>query len=88
MSNTDGAIKVKVRVNQVVAGVPVIHWYTGKTGESFEAAFIANAQLVKVYRDGKLLEPEIDYIINDTTIVFTTPLISDDTVAVEAFIGQ
>lgn len=66
-------------------GAPTLTWYTGNTGSSITIADTSSATLVKVYKNGLLLEPTADYSISGTTLTLTTALIATDKITTEVF---
>lgn len=79
-----------------IGGAPTITWYKGNTGTTVTIADTTNATLVKVYKNGLLLEPSVDdsdgsdseindYSISGTTLTLTTALVATDKIAVEVF---
>lgn len=76
-------------------GAPTITWYTGNTGTSVTIGSTANSDLVKVYKNGILLQPTADYTItypvlpdnpeSGDTLTMVTALVSTDKIAVEVF---
>ena len=68
-----------------VRGAPTLTWYTGNTGTSVTIVDTTDASLVKIYKNGLLLQPTQDYTISGTTITLTTDLVSADKITVEVF---
>ncbi len=66
-----------------ISAFPTLTWYTGNTGTSVTIADTSSANLVKVYKNGLLLQPIGDYDINGTTLTLVTALVSTDKLAVE-----
>ena len=66
-------------------GVPTIKWYKNNTGSSITIDDTSSASLVKVYKNGVLLEPTEDYTISGTVLTLTTELISTDKITTEVF---
>ena len=66
-------------------GLPVITYYTDNTGNTITIADTTNALLVKVYKNGALLQEGAsnDYTISGTTLTLTTALVSTDKIATE-----
>ena len=66
---------------------PTLTWYTGNTGTTITIADTSAAQLVKVYRNGILLQEGAanDYTISGTTLTLTTDLIATDKITTEVF---
>lgn len=66
-------------------GAPTLTWYTGNTGTSVTISDTSSADLVKVYKNGILLEPIADYSISGTTLTLVTALVSTDKITVEEY---
>lgn len=66
-------------------GAPTLTWYTGNTGTSVTIADTSNVTLVKVYKNGILLEPTADYSISGTTLTLVSALVSTDKITTEIF---
>jgi len=66
-------------------GAPTLTWYTGNTGTTVTIADTSGASLVKIYKNGILLEPTADYSISGTTLTIVTALVSTDKVTTEVF---
>lgn len=64
---------------------PTLTWYTNKTGSSITIADTSAANLVKVYKNGLLLEPTADYSISGTTLTLVTALVVTDKITTEVF---
>ena len=66
---------------------PVMSWYQGNSGSSITIADTSAAQLVKVYRNGILLQEgnANDYTISGTTLTLATALIATDKITTEVF---
>lgn len=67
----------------VDSGIPTLTWYTGNTGTTVTIASTASAHLVKIYKNGILLEPTADYSISGTTLTLVTALVSTDKITLE-----
>lgn len=65
--------------------VPVITFYKVNSGNEITIADTSSSSLVKVYKNGVLLEPEEDYSIDGTTLTLTTELILTDKITTEVF---
>lgn len=66
--------------------IPSVDWYPGVDGDTL--AFhnnISEAKLLKVYKDGVLLQEGIDYSVFDNEITFTTALTSSNRIALEIY---
>lgn len=74
-------------INQIPVGggAPTLTWYTGNTGTSITIADTSGANLVKIYKNGILLEPTGDYSISGTTLTLVTALVSTDKITLEVF---
>lgn len=66
-------------------GAPTLTWYTGNTGTTVTISDTSSAALVKIYKNGILLEPTADYSISGTTLTLVTALVSTDKITVEVF---
>lgn len=71
------------------SGVPTIIWYTSADwilaadNKTLTVANTSSANLVKVYKNGILLQSAADYTLNGTSLVFVTELESTDKIALE-----
>lgn len=66
--------------------VPTLTWYTVSTaGNTLTIADTSSAQLVKIYKNGLLLEPTADYSISGTTLTTVTAMVVGDKITTEAF---
>ena len=66
--------------------VPTLTWYTVSTaGSTLTIADTSSAQLVKVYKNGLLLQPTDDYSISGTTLTMVTALVVGDKITTEVF---
>lgn len=68
-----------------ISGAPTITYYKNNTGNTVTIADTSEAALVKVYKNGLLLEPTEDYSISGTTLTMVTALVATDKVALEVF---
>jgi len=66
-------------------GAPTLTWHTNNTGSSITISDTSSATLVKVYKNGLLLEPTADYSVSGTTLTLTTALIATDKITTEVF---
>lgn len=66
-------------------GAPILKWYKNNTGSTITIDDTSSSSLVKVYKNGVLLEPIEDYTISGTTLTLTTELISTDKITTEVF---
>ena len=66
-------------------GAPTLTWYTGNTGTTVTIASTSGADLVKIYKNGILLEPTADYSISGTTLTLVTALVATDKITLEVF---
>ena len=69
-------------------GVPSLTWYIGNTGTELVAYEITNKKMVKIYKNGLLLQRSdwnstADYSTSGNTITFTTALESTDKICTE-----
>ena len=68
------------------SGVPTLTWYTVSTaGTTLTIADTSSAQLVKVYKNGLLLQPTEDYTISGTTLTTVGTLVVGDKITTEVF---
>lgn len=66
--------------------IPTLTWYTVSTaGNTLTIADTSSAQLVKIYKNGLLLEPTADYSISGTTLTMVTALVVGDKITTEVF---
>lgn len=66
--------------------VPTLTWYTNNTTASITIVDTSTARLVKVYRNGLLLQENEDYTINGTTLTLIGGVLEAvDKIAVEVF---
>ena len=66
-------------------GLPTLKWYKNNTGSTVTIDDTSSSSLVKVYKNGVLLEPIEDYSISGTTLTLTTELIATDKITTEVF---
>lgn len=67
-------------------GVPTLTWYTISTaGTTLTIADTSSAQLVKVYKNGLLLQPTEDYTISGTTLTTVSAMVVGDKITTEVF---
>ena len=66
-------------------GAPTLKWYKNNTGSSITIDDTSSASLVKVYKNGVLLEPTADYSISGTSLTLTTALTADDKITTEVY---
>lgn len=81
----DGKIPKERLPEGSAGGVPILTWYKNNTGLSITIDDTSSSNLVKVYKNGVLLEPMEDYTISGTTLTLTTELISTDKIITEMF---
>lgn len=68
------------------ASAPTLTWYTVSTaGNTLTIADTSSAQLVKVYKNGLLLQPTEDYSISGTTLTTVTAMVVGDKITTEVF---
>lgn len=74
-------------INQIPSGggAPTLTWYTNVTGTTVTIPDTSSATLVKIYKNGILLEPTADYSISGTTLTLVTALVSTDKITTEVF---
>lgn len=73
----------KVPTSQIPA--PTLTWYTGNRGSTVTIPSTASANLVKVYKNGVLLQPTEDYSISGTTLTLVTEIYETDKICLEVF---
>lgn len=84
---TDGSEASWTKVNSF----PTLVWYTSadwtlsQDGLTLTIADTSSANLVKVYKNGLLLEPTEDYTINGTTLTLVEALVNTDKICLEVF---
>lgn len=66
-------------------GQPTMAWYTGNTGTTITISDTTEANLVKIYKNGILLQPTQDYTYSGTTLTLTTALSTIDKITLEMF---
>lgn len=81
----DGKIPKERLPDNTGGSAPTLKWYKNNTGSSITIDDISSSNLVKVYKNGVLLEPVEDYTISGTTLTLTTELISTDKITTEVF---
>ena len=64
---------------------PTLTWYKNNEGTTITIADTSNANLVKVYKNGVLLEPTEDYSISGITLTLVSAIISTDKITLEVF---
>ena len=69
------------------ASAPVITWHTGTSGTTLTASEIEGKTLIKVYKNGMLLQEGSgnDYSISGTVITFETALLATDKITTEVY---
>lgn len=75
----NGVIKV------ASSGAPTITRYKNNTGTTITIADTSSANLVKVYKNGLLLEPVDDYTISGTTLTLVSAITDSDKITLEVF---
>ena len=75
----------KIPAARLPSMAPTLTWYTGNTGTTVTIANTSSAALVKVYKNGMLLQPTEDYSISGTTLTLVTALVSTDKITTEVF---
>ena len=67
--------------------VPAITWHTGTVGTTVMASEIEGKTLIKVYKNGMLLQEGSgnDYSISGTVITFETALLAKDKITTEGY---
>lgn len=70
----------------VQPSIPILSWYTGNEGTTLEVEQdLSSAELVEIFKNGTLLQNEVDYNISGNTITFTSSLTSSDNIAVKIY---
>jgi len=65
---------------------PTLTWYSVSTaGNTLTIADTSSAQLVKIYKNGLLLQPTEDYTISGTTLTTVAALVVGDKITTEVF---
>lgn len=82
LMNDEGTLKWSENSS---AGAPTLTTYTNNTGASITIADTSSSSLVKVYKNGILLEATQDYTISGTTLTLTTALELTDKITTEVF---
>lgn len=62
---------------------PSLTWYSGTRGNTLTIADTSAAKLVKIYKNGILLQPSADYTISGTTLTMDVSLVETDKIALE-----
>ena len=83
--DANGKVPLSQLPDNIGGGAPTLKWYKNNTGSTVTIDDTSSASLVKVYKNGVLLEPEEDYSISGTTLTLTTELISTDKITTEVF---
>lgn len=65
--------------------IPTLTWYVGNTGTSITISDTSTSNLVKIYKNGILLQPTQDYTISETTLTLVTALIATDKITTEIY---
>ena len=66
--------------------VPTLTWYTvSSAGNTLTIADTSSAQLVKIYKNGLLLQPTEDYTISGTTLTTVSAMVVGDKITTEVF---
>lgn len=85
VAENQALLDVLINGGQSGGGAPTITWYKNNTGTTVTIADTSEAALVKVYKNGLLLEPTEDYSISGTTLTLTSALIATDKITTEVF---
>ena len=68
------------------SNIPTITWYADKSGYILDTSKnLSKAKLIEVYRDGLLLQPEVDYSISGSEITFNIELTINTVIAVKIY---
>lgn len=62
---------------------PSLTWYSGSRGNTLTIVDTSAANIVKIYKNGLLLQPSADYTISGTTLTMEVSLIETDKIALE-----
>ena len=62
---------------------PSLTWYSGTRGNSLTIADTSSAHLVKIYKNGVLMQESADYTISGTTLTMDVSLVETDKIALE-----
>jgi hypothetical protein len=62
---------------------PSLTWYSGTRGNSLTIADTSAANLVKIYKNGILMQESADYTISGTTLTMDVSLVETDKIALE-----
>lgn len=73
------------KINNLVKFAPTLTWYTGNRGTTVTIPSTASANLVKVYKNGVLLQPTEDYSISGTTLTLVNDIYETDKICLEVF---
>ena len=67
--------------------IPTLTWYTGNTGTTLTIEDTTSSPLVKIYKNGILLQEGVgnDYTISGTTLTLSSALVSADKITTEIF---
>ena len=83
---SDGKVPLSQLPDNIGGGAaPTLKWYKNNTGSTITIDDTSSSSLVKVYKNGVLLELIEDYTISGTTLTLTTELISTDKITTEVF---
>jgi hypothetical protein len=69
------------KINNLLS--PSLTWYSGTRGNTLTIADTSAAKLVKIYKNGILLQPSADYTISGTTLTMDVSLVETDKIALE-----
>ena len=71
----------------VQPSTPILSWYTGNEGTTLEVEQdLSSAELVEIFKNGTLLQNEVDYNISSNTITFTNSSNSSQTFRISRII--
>lgn len=66
--------------------IPTLEWYPGVDGDTLSFnKDLSEAKLLKVYKDGVLLQEGVDYTVSSNELTFTTPLTTSNKVTLEIY---
>lgn len=66
--------------------IPTVEWYPGVDGSTLSFnKDLSGAKLLKVYKDGVLLQEGVDYAVSGNELTFTTALTTSNKVTLEIY---
>lgn len=85
VAQNQALLDVLINGGHIGGGAPTITYYKNNTGTTVTIADTSAAALVKIYKNGLLLEPTEDYSISGTTLTMVTALVATDKITTEVF---